>query len=174
MKFHDFPGPDPKFHDFPGLESKLSNSMTFQVFQDRYEPCIIGHTTTRRELVSLSFGKGNLSFSKFLQPTIQYRSMDMLTLRHAPTAQHVLTSTEDLREDTALVGRIDLVRGFTLLVGAIQQTAIFGVTKQLLSNTLALGAQADVQDCVTSLEQTYRLCHLSRTNIQLCRTVSPL
>ena len=39
MKFHDFPGPGPKFHDFPGLESKLSNSMTFQVFQDRYEPC---------------------------------------------------------------------------------------------------------------------------------------
>ena len=28
-----------KFHDFPGLESKWSNSMTFQVFQDRYEPC---------------------------------------------------------------------------------------------------------------------------------------
>ncbi len=41
MKFHDFPGPGPKFHDFPGLESKLSNSMTFQVFQDRYEPCFI-------------------------------------------------------------------------------------------------------------------------------------
>ncbi len=41
MKFHDFPGHGPKFHDFPGLESKLSNSMTFQifqVFQDRYEP----------------------------------------------------------------------------------------------------------------------------------------
>ena len=29
-----------KFHNYPGLESKLSNSMTFQVFQDRYEPCI--------------------------------------------------------------------------------------------------------------------------------------
>ena len=40
MKFHDFPGPGPKFHDFPGLESKLSNSMTFQVFQDQYEPCV--------------------------------------------------------------------------------------------------------------------------------------
>ena len=39
MKFHDFPGPGPKFHDFPGLESKLSNSMTFQVFQDRYKLC---------------------------------------------------------------------------------------------------------------------------------------
>ena len=39
MKFHDFRGPGPKCHDFPGLESKLSNSMTFQVFQDRYEPC---------------------------------------------------------------------------------------------------------------------------------------
>ncbi len=39
IKFHDFPGPGQKFHDFPGLESKLSNSMTFQVFQDRYEPC---------------------------------------------------------------------------------------------------------------------------------------
>ena len=38
IKFHDFPGPGQKFHDFPGLESKLSNSMTFQVFQDRYEP----------------------------------------------------------------------------------------------------------------------------------------
>ena len=39
IKFHDFPGPGQKCHDFPGLESKLSNSMTFQVFQDRYEPC---------------------------------------------------------------------------------------------------------------------------------------
>ena len=29
--FHDFQGPTIKFHDFPGLETKLFNSMTFQV-----------------------------------------------------------------------------------------------------------------------------------------------
>jgi hypothetical protein len=28
-----------KFNDFPGLENEKSNSMTFQVFHDRYEPC---------------------------------------------------------------------------------------------------------------------------------------
>ena len=27
-------------NDFPGMESKLSNSMTFQLFQDLNEPCI--------------------------------------------------------------------------------------------------------------------------------------
>ena len=62
----------------------------------------------------------------------------------ASTAQIVLTSTEDLRQDAALVGRVDLVRRLTLFVGAIQQAAIFRVTKQLLSNTLTLGTQADV------------------------------
>ena len=46
IKFHDFPGPVPKFHDFPGRESKLSNSVTFQVFQDRY-----GHLTITGTLV---------------------------------------------------------------------------------------------------------------------------
>ena len=27
-----------KFHDFQGLECKLSNSMTFKVFQDLFKP----------------------------------------------------------------------------------------------------------------------------------------
>ena len=39
--FHDFQGPTTKFHDFPGLEMKFWNSMTFQVFHDLYEPCIV-------------------------------------------------------------------------------------------------------------------------------------
>ena len=38
IKLCDVPGHGSKFHDFPGLESKLSNSMTFHVFQNRYEP----------------------------------------------------------------------------------------------------------------------------------------
>ena len=55
MKFHDFPGPSPKFHDFPGLESKLSNSMTFQVLQDRYEPCNrILIKTSKKQISDLS------------------------------------------------------------------------------------------------------------------------
>jgi hypothetical protein len=28
-----------KSNDFPGLENEKSNSMTFQVFHDRYAPC---------------------------------------------------------------------------------------------------------------------------------------
>ena len=36
--FHDFPWPSLKFHDFPGLEIEITNSMTFQVFHDLYEP----------------------------------------------------------------------------------------------------------------------------------------
>ena len=58
--------------------------------------------------------------------------------------QSALTSTQDLREDAALVGRVDLVRGLALLVGSIQQAAIFGVTKQLLGNAFALSTQTDV------------------------------
>ena len=38
IKFLDL---DKKFHDFQCLESKLTNSMTFEVFQDQYEPCIL-------------------------------------------------------------------------------------------------------------------------------------
>ena len=40
LLFHDFPWPSLKFHDFPGLEIEITNSMTFQVFHDLYEPCL--------------------------------------------------------------------------------------------------------------------------------------
>ena len=52
MKFHDFPGPGPKLHDFPGLEYKLSNSLTFRVFQDRYEPWT-SHAGTSSDVAQL-------------------------------------------------------------------------------------------------------------------------
>ena len=39
LLFQDFPWPSLKFHDLPGLEIEITNSMTFQVFHDLYEPC---------------------------------------------------------------------------------------------------------------------------------------
>ena len=70
MKFYDFPGPGPKFHDLPGLESKLSNSMTFQVFQDSYEPWAIARVDSRRScsLILLKFLRrsSNNSFVRWL------------------------------------------------------------------------------------------------------------
>lgn len=43
------------------------------------------------------------------------------------------TGSKDLGEDAFLVGTVDVVRCFSSLVGAIQQTAIFGIPQKQLS-----------------------------------------
>ena len=59
-------------------------------------------------------------------------------------SDETLTASEDLGEDAALVGRVDLVRCLPLAVGAIQQAAIFGVAQKLLGDALTLGTETDV------------------------------
>lgn len=63
------------------------------------------------------------------------------------------TRSKDLCEDALLVAAVDVVRRLPGLVGSVQQTAIFGVPKEQLSQAAAPATDGDVESSVSFLEK---------------------
>ena len=79
--------------DFPGLEYKLSNSTTFQVFQEPYEPCI-----NSIPLIPACTARPGLPLSPpeiaFLESPYYRPQTASIADRHHPTNFHSVTYTQ--------------------------------------------------------------------------------